>query len=162
MSRPCTTLPHERLHRHQGLRCGYLWGRCQLATTDRVVGSGTAMKTGFQTGLVKVGINAHTGTLPSFVTLNECRAEEEIKGPKRGPERSMVTPSLTLLSCKHLGVDHKLASENNGKVVLHSSGGWGVRGGVLVSPLGKLRCRQDLPPLPVPLLCQSNSIGPCP
>lgn len=107
------------------------------------------MKTGFQTGLIKVGINAHTRMLPSFVTLNECQAEEEIKGPKRGPERSMVTPSLTLLSCKHLGVDHKLASENNVKVVLHSSGG--VRGGVLVSHLEKLRCRQDLPPLPVPL-----------
>lgn len=80
------------------------------------------MKTGFQTRLVKVGINAHTGTLPSFVILNKCQAEEEIKGPKRGPERFMVTPSLTLLSCKHLGVDHTLASENNGNVVLHSSG----------------------------------------
>lgn len=107
------------------------------------------MKTGFQTGLVKVGINAHTGTLPSFVTLNECRAEEEIKGPKRGPERSMVTPSLTLLSCKHLGVmtTHWLL-KTMGRCFCTARG---AGGGVLVSHLGKLMCRQDLPLLPVPL-----------
>lgn len=108
------------------------------------------------------------------MALNECREEEEIKGPQRGPERFMVTPTLTLLSCKHLGLDHTLASENNGNVVLHSSGGrgeasWSVTWGNSGAGRAALLCQFPWPRRPsggrciiLPAVKISNSPGPCP